>query len=76
MSVAVATGPIRTTEPAREPAPREFQYPGIPTPCDGAEAVVHVAAGEGGVIEGERASGIDQEIRGRAYVEYREPPQQ
>ena len=41
MSVAVAEGPVRTTEPTREPAPTKFQYPGIPTTCDGAEAVVH-----------------------------------
>src|SRR3954462_4169170 len=41
MSVAVAEVPVRTTEPTREPAPSEFQYPGIPTTCDGAEAVVH-----------------------------------
>src|SRR4051795_12595754 len=42
MSVAVAEVPVRTTEPTREPAPTKFQYPGIPTTCDGAEAVVHV----------------------------------
>ena len=28
--------------PARESSPRKYQYPGIPTTCDGAEAVVHV----------------------------------
>src|SRR5262245_6996478 len=42
MSVAVAPGPVRTPEPVREPVRTEFQYPGIPTTCDGAEAVVHV----------------------------------
>src|SRR6476620_4182702 len=41
MSVAVAEVPVRTTEPTREPAPSKYQYPGIPTTCDGAEAVVH-----------------------------------
>ena len=25
-----------------QPAQRKYQYPGIPTTCDGAEAVVHV----------------------------------
>ncbi|HJZ90165.1 MAG TPA: 2-oxoacid:acceptor oxidoreductase family protein [Gemmataceae bacterium] len=42
MSVAVAPGPVRTTEPTREPVRPQYQYPGIPTTCDGAEAVVHV----------------------------------
>jgi len=42
MSVAVAPGPVRTPETAREPVRTEYQYPGIPTTCDGAEAVVHV----------------------------------
>ena len=42
MSVAVATGPVRTPDVVREPARTEYQYPGIPTTCDGAEAVVHV----------------------------------
>ena len=28
--------------PAAEPRPAKFQYPGIPTTCDGAEAVVWV----------------------------------
>src|SRR5947208_13175460 len=42
MSVAVAEVPVRTTEPTREPADASYQYPGIPTTCDGAEAVVHV----------------------------------
>src|SRR5262245_55006222 len=42
MSVAVAPGPVRTPETARESVRTEYQYPGIPTTCDGAEAVVHV----------------------------------
>src|SRR2546423_5675784 len=39
---AVAQGPLRPTIAAREAQETEFQYPGIPTTCDGAEAVVHV----------------------------------
>ncbi|MBY0514759.1 MAG: 2-oxoacid:acceptor oxidoreductase family protein [Gemmataceae bacterium] len=42
MSTAVAKGPVRTPEAARDPAGAKYQYPGIPTTCDGAEAVVHV----------------------------------
>src|SRR4051812_30165372 len=42
MSVAVAEVPVRTTEPTREPAPTRVPFLGIPTTCDGAEAVVHV----------------------------------
>src|SRR5438045_8946997 len=42
MTVAVAERPARTAEPQKEPADTSFQYPGIPTTCDGAEAVVHV----------------------------------
>ena len=42
MSVAVASPPVRTPEVHREPEQTEHQYPGIPTTCDGAEAVVHV----------------------------------
>ena len=38
----VATEPIRTREPEKEAAGETFEYPGIPTTCDGAEAVVHV----------------------------------
>ena len=41
MSTAVAETPVRTAQPSRGAEPR-FQYPGIPTTCDGAEAVVHV----------------------------------
>jgi len=42
MSVAVAKVPTRTPEASREPTEVSYQYPGIPTTCDGAEAVVHV----------------------------------
>ncbi|HSQ54876.1 MAG TPA: 2-oxoacid:acceptor oxidoreductase family protein, partial [Gemmata sp.] len=42
MSVAVAERPTRTAEPQKQAAETKFQYPGIPTTCDGAEAVVHV----------------------------------
>src|SRR5439155_2436906 len=42
MSIAVAQSPTRTPETVREPVQTQFEYPGIPTTCDGAEAVVHV----------------------------------
>src|SRR5581483_2159698 len=42
MSIAVAQPPRRTPETLREPSETKFEYPGIPTTCDGAEAVVHV----------------------------------
>src|SRR6202158_921606 len=42
MSIAVAKDSIRTTKPADSPAETKYPYPGLPTPCDGAEAVVHV----------------------------------
>src|SRR5690349_4998002 len=42
MSTAVARGPVRTPEAVREADHTKFEYPGIPTTCDGAEAVVHV----------------------------------
>jgi pyruvate-ferredoxin/flavodoxin oxidoreductase len=42
MSSAVLPGSIRTPQPVREEASTSFQYPGIPTTCDGSEAVVHV----------------------------------
>jgi pyruvate-ferredoxin/flavodoxin oxidoreductase len=42
MSIAVAKGPARTAEPVSQPTQPKYQYPGIPTTCDGAEAVVHV----------------------------------
>src|SRR4051812_31908968 len=41
MSSAVAQGPVRTPVTVREAEETQFQYPGIPTTCDGAEAVVH-----------------------------------
>src|SRR5580658_8857845 len=41
MTAAVAERPTRTAEPQRQPAETDYQYPGIPTTCDGAEAVVH-----------------------------------
>lgn len=42
MSTAVAKGPVRTAEPLGQATAPRYQYPGIPTTCDGAEAVVHV----------------------------------
>src|SRR5947199_2786357 len=42
MSAAVAQGPVRTPVAAREAQETDFEYPGMPTTCDGAEAVVHV----------------------------------
>jgi pyruvate-ferredoxin/flavodoxin oxidoreductase len=42
MSSAVVQGPTRTPDVIREAAETKFEYPGIPTTCDGAEAVVHV----------------------------------
>jgi pyruvate-ferredoxin/flavodoxin oxidoreductase len=42
MSSAVVRGPARTPDTIREAAETKFEYPGIPTTCDGAEAVVHV----------------------------------
>jgi pyruvate-ferredoxin/flavodoxin oxidoreductase len=42
MSIAVAKIPTRTPEASRELSEASYQYPGIPTTCDGAEAVVHV----------------------------------
>src|SRR5437764_562941 len=42
MSTVVARGPARTPETLRERTETKYQYPGIPTTCDGAEAVVHV----------------------------------
>lgn len=42
MSTVVARGPVRTPETVSQPVETKFQYPGIPTTCDGAEAVVHV----------------------------------
>ncbi len=42
MSTAVADRPVRHQEPMGEIVSARHQYPGIPTTCDGAEAVVHV----------------------------------
>ncbi|MBX9585480.1 MAG: 2-oxoacid:acceptor oxidoreductase family protein [Gemmataceae bacterium] len=42
MTAAVAERPARTAEPKRHAEETAYQYPGIPTTCDGAEAVVHV----------------------------------
>src|SRR5438477_4326091 len=42
MASGVISEPIRTREPQPDAEETRFQYPGIPTTCDGAEAVVHV----------------------------------
>jgi pyruvate-ferredoxin/flavodoxin oxidoreductase len=42
MSSVVTRGTTRTPDTLPEIVERKFQYPGIPTTCDGAEAVVHV----------------------------------
>jgi len=42
MSSAVARDPVRTPTPRDQAADNRFEFPGIPTTCDGAEAVVHV----------------------------------
>src|SRR6478736_6028210 len=42
MSVAALREPTRKTESISEATDQRFEYPGIPTTCDGAEAVVHV----------------------------------
>src|SRR6267142_4429202 len=42
MSSAVARPPVRTPDTHPEAADTRYEYPGIPTTCDGAEAVVHV----------------------------------
>jgi pyruvate-ferredoxin/flavodoxin oxidoreductase len=42
MSSAVLQEKVRIPQPIREEPETSFQYPGIPTTCDGAEAVVHV----------------------------------
>jgi pyruvate-ferredoxin/flavodoxin oxidoreductase len=42
MSVAVTVEPPRTLQPTGEGVDTKFPYPGIPTTCDGSEAVVHV----------------------------------
>ncbi len=43
MSQVISEGTrTRDRSPDEEPAEEKFQYPGIPTTCDGSEAVVHV----------------------------------
>src|SRR5450755_610663 len=42
MSSVLVQPPARMQEPVRETADTKFEYPGIPTTCDGSEAVVHV----------------------------------
>src|SRR5580704_4759945 len=42
MSSVLEKAPPRAPEPVREAAGTKYEYPGIPTTCDGAEAVVHV----------------------------------
>jgi pyruvate-ferredoxin/flavodoxin oxidoreductase len=42
MSVAVAKDPVRSSKSHKSDSEQRFPYPGIPTTCDGAEAVVHV----------------------------------
>src|SRR5262245_50944293 len=42
MSIASVRGPARTPDTQREGVEPRYEYPGIPTTCDGAEAVVHV----------------------------------
>src|SRR5436309_893180 len=42
MSSAVLRESTGTPEVVREPQETKYEYPGIPTTCDGAEAVVHV----------------------------------
>src|SRR5437773_10535717 len=42
MSRVATRGTTRNPDTLREPVGTKYQYPGIPTTCDGAEAVVHV----------------------------------
>src|SRR5947209_11743831 len=42
MSTAVANEPIRAAKPVEDAGEARYPYPGLPTTCDGAEAVVHV----------------------------------
>ncbi|MBI1902459.1 MAG: 2-oxoacid:acceptor oxidoreductase family protein [Planctomycetia bacterium] len=42
LDVAGRTGSVGERIPLEQPVEHKFQYPGIPTTCDGAEAVVHV----------------------------------
>ena len=43
MSSVLVHPPTRTPEPVRDVPETKYEYPGIPTTCDGAEAVVHVS---------------------------------
>jgi pyruvate-ferredoxin/flavodoxin oxidoreductase len=42
MSIAFKGKSIYTPETLKRPAGEQYEYPGMPTTCDGAEAVVHV----------------------------------
>ena len=42
MSSVLEQPPARTPDTVREATETKYEYPGIPTTCDGAEAVVHV----------------------------------
>src|ERR1700751_1925004 len=42
MSTVTVRKSTRTPQALEQPVQPQFQYPGIPTTCDGAEAVVHV----------------------------------
>src|SRR2546423_4912526 len=42
MSIAAVRDTTHVPETTRDSVDTQFQYPGIPTTCDGAEAVVHV----------------------------------
>src|SRR5712671_629039 len=42
MSIAAVRGSTRAPETSHESTETKFQYPGLPTTCDGAETVVHV----------------------------------
>jgi pyruvate-ferredoxin/flavodoxin oxidoreductase len=42
MSTLIARKSTRAPQPSEQSAEPKFEYPGIPTTCDGAEAVVHV----------------------------------
>src|SRR5437763_13015670 len=42
MSTATLRQSTKTPHPVEQSQETKFQYPGIPTTCDGAEAVVHV----------------------------------
>src|SRR5205085_158733 len=42
MSIAAVRESTHTPQTSRDGVETRFQYPGIPTTCDGAEAVVHV----------------------------------